>query len=244
MIAAALQLTTTPESVHANLNTLRSLINDATTKHNANLVVLPEYNRSLAETVKHPSTTTSTTTTADTPLQDALSDIAKEFKVFLVAGSIPTIQEPDATKFQNTLFVFNPDGERIATYHKIHLFKFEGPPAFDEGETVVAGATDQSLTVALTDEWKARLSICYDVRFPELYRQQGDQNSNNRPYNIIVCPAAFTVETGKAHWEVLLRARAIENQAYVIASAQVGVHPVTGRTTYGHSLIIDPWGTV
>ncbi|KAJ3076926.1 hypothetical protein HDU98_011022 [Podochytrium sp. JEL0797] len=247
MIAAALQLTTTPASLQANIATVRSLIATATSKHNANLIVLPEYwaslgmksiNSSIAEPVS-PSAQPSEDP-ASTPLQHAMSSLAKEFHVWLVGGTIPTLSKSSTTHFKNTLQVYNPAGLRVANYDKIHLFKFAGPPAFDEGLTVEAGSLDQELDVDLEEGWRLRMSVCYDIRFPELYRKQ----EGAKGYNVIVVPAAFTVETGVAHWEVLLRARAVENQAYVIASAQVGTHPVTGRVTYGNSMVIDPWGAV
>ncbi|KAJ3206182.1 hypothetical protein HDU82_004662 [Entophlyctis luteolus] len=213
------------------------------------------------------------------PIQTFLADLAATHRIHIVAGTIAMAQssaEHDEQKqqqprFFNSLLVFDPRGAQIARYDKIHLFRFAGPPAFDEAETIISGihskfgrAVDVRIsanadlsaddTVALEegaeglkDEFVMRLSVCYDLRFPELFRAKASKTCENDAdggYNVIVVPAAFTVETGKAHWECLLRARAIENQAYVIAAAQGGIHPVTGRVTYGHTMIIDPWGNV
>ncbi|KAJ3015082.1 UNVERIFIED_CONTAM: hypothetical protein HDU68_012889 [Siphonaria sp. JEL0065] len=257
VIAAAIQMTTTPVSLDENVATVRRLIAQAKTNHNVSLIVLPEYWATLgmkqvhtfAETLIPDSSAVSDSNGLQSPpseaaeplhsrIQTEMSAIALEFGITLVGGTIPT-RSLVSGKYYNSCLVYNPLGERIASYNKIHLFKFEGPPAFDEGQTVVGGEVEP-VTVAVSQdkEWNCRLSVCYDMRFPELYRQESGS------YNMIVVPAAFTVETGRAHWEVLLRARAIESQSYLIASAQVGTHPVTGRITYGHSMIIDPWGRV
>ncbi|KAI9343240.1 nitrilase [Obelidium mucronatum] len=249
LVAAALQMTSTPTSISENIATVRRLIQKATATHNASVIVLPEYWATLGmkqvHTIAEPlASAVASDEDKGTPIQNAMASLAKEFNVTLIGGTIPTQSTlaaakntPSHEKFHNSLLVYNTLGARIADYNKIHLFKFEGPPAFDEGVTVDGGSSIP-VTCSVADGWDVRLSVCYDMRFPELYRQgSGD-------FNVIVVPAAFTVETGKAHWECLLRARAIENQAYVIASAQVGIHPVTNRATYGHSMIIDPWGRV
>ena len=165
------------------------------------------------------------------------SRLAKQHQAWLVAGSILIQDEHKPDKFHNHCPVFSPTGERVTHYNKIHLFDADlGSESWQESQLISAGDTAQ--TALLDAPWKAGLSICYDLRFPELYRQYSEQGCN-----ILTVPAAFTVPTGKAHWECLLKARAIENQCYVLAAGQWGKHQ-DGRVTYGHSMIIDPWGKV
>jgi nitrilase len=167
------------------------------------------------------------------PIQRFMSDIARELRIWLIGGTLP-MAAAEAGKVLNTLMVYNPSGEHVIRYDKIHLFSFtRGDESYDEARTIVHGEN-----VAAFDSPFGRvgLSVCYDLRFPELYRRMGD-------CSLIVVPAAFTYTTGKAHWEVLLRARAIENQCYVLAAAQGGLHP-NGRRTWGHSMLIDPWGEI
>src|SRR5690606_10658129 len=134
----------------------------------------------------------------------------------------------------NTMLVYAPDGSRVARYDKIHLFGFQrNDESYDESASIVPGTTPAAFAAPCG---RVGLSICYDLRFPELFRALGD-------VALILMPAAFTYTTGRAHWETLLRARAIENQCYVLASAQGGVHP-NGRRTWGHSMLVDPWGDV
>lgn len=169
----------------------------------------------------------------DGPIQAAMSALACELSVWLIGGTLPLVS-PDAGKVLNTTLVYQPNGERFSRYDKIHLFGFvKGDEAYDESRTILAGET---VSVAETSFGKVGLSVCYDLRFPELYRAMGD-------CTLIVVPAAFTYTTGKAHWEILLRARAIENQCYVLAAAQGGKH-TNGRRTWGHSMLIDPWGEI
>jgi deaminated glutathione amidase len=169
----------------------------------------------------------------DGPEQAFLADMARTHGMYVIGGSVPiACDDPDRTR--QSLLVYGPGGERIARYDKIHLFRFtHGDEDYDEAKTIVAGSVPTAFDAPCG---RVGLSICYDVRFPELYRAQGD-------VALIVVPAAFTARTGAAHWEVLLRARAIENQCYVLAAAQAGVHP-GGRRTYGHSMLVDPWGEV
>ncbi len=170
------------------------------------------------------------------PSSQAFAAAAHEYGVYLLAGTIP---ERTATtgKSSNTSQLFDPHGERIATYRKIHLFDVDvsGAGSYRESDTLVPG--DEAV-VAPVGETKLGMTICYDLRFPELYRTLALQGAE-----ILAVPAAFTLFTGRDHWEVLLRARAIENQCYVIAAAQWGTHPV-GRACFGRSMVIDPWGTV
>ena len=172
------------------------------------------------------------------PIQDFLANQARQHRVCLVGGTLPLVA-PENDRVLNTLLVYGPAGERVARYDKIHLFRFnKGRESYDESVTITPGNEVSSFKLATEDGVRLRvgLSICYDLRFPELYRAMP------RP-DLIVVPSAFTATTGRAHWEVLLRARAIENLAYVLAPAQGGRHQ-NGRATYGHTMLIDPWGSV
>lgn len=167
------------------------------------------------------------------PLQDFLREAAARHRVWLVGGTIPLVASA-ADKVRNTTLVFDDEGAQVARYDKIHLFGFRRErEAYDESVTIEAGRD----VVVFDAPWgRTGLSVCYDLRFPELFRRMGE-------VSLIVLPAAFTATTGRAHWEVLLRARAIENQCYVMAPAQGGRHP-GGRITWGHTLVADPWGEV
>lgn len=176
------------------------------------------------------------------PIQEFLSSQAKRNKVWIVAGTIPIKLNSDNTDYENkvyaTCLVYNAKGERVSRYDKVHLFDVHiesTGETYNESQTLEAG---NKVVIVDTPFGKLGLAICFDLRFPELFRQLVLRGAE-----IIVVPAAFTASTGKAHWEVLLRARAIENLCYVVASAQGGYH-VNGRETYGDSMIIDPWGTI
>ena len=165
--------------------------------------------------------------------QTFLATTARRHGIVLIGGSVP-IACDDPARIKQALLAYGPDGARLARYDKIHLFRFtQGDENYDEAKTISAGKVAQTFDTA---GGRVGLSICYDVRFPELYRTFTDAA-------LIVVPAAFTVPTGAAHWETLLRARAIENQCYVLAAAQGGVHP-GGRRTWGHSMLVDPWGAI
>jgi predicted amidohydrolase len=170
------------------------------------------------------------------PTLKEFADLAKELKITLLAGSVLERGAPDGRCF-NTSVVFGPDGARLAVYRKIHLFDVEvgDGQTYRESAKVAPGT---ELVVADTAFAKVGLSVCYDLRFPELYRGLAAKGAT-----LLTVPAAFTLATGKDHWEVLLRARAIEDQAYVIAPAQQGKHP-KDRMTWGHAMIVDPWGLV
>ena len=169
----------------------------------------------------------------DGPIQHFLQATARRHRVWLVGGTSPLVADA-GDKVRNATLVFNPEGERVVRYDKIHLFGFDnGAERYDEAETIEPG---EAVVTFEAPCGRVGLSVCYDLRFPELFRAMG-------PVDLIVLPAAFTYTTGQAHWEVLLRARAIENQCYVMAPAQGGRHP-SGRRTYGDTLIIDPWGEV
>jgi nitrilase len=171
----------------------------------------------------------------DGPIQRFLSETARRHRIHLVGGTLP-IRAATPERVRNACCVYGPDGTRLARYDKIHLFAFDnGREQYDEARVLEAGDTP----VAFESEgWRAGLSVCYDLRFPELYRALG-----RPPCDVIFVPAAFTHTTGLAHWLLLLRARAVENQCYVVAPAQGGLHE-NGRRTFGHSAVIDPWGEV
>lgn len=168
------------------------------------------------------------------PIQDFLSVQARQHGVSLVGGTLP-LKSPDTNRVFNTCFVYGADGSALLRYDKLHLFGFKGEnETYDESLTIHPG--EPKTPFFQLPFGRIGLGICYDLRFPEFFRQMLD-------VRLIVLPAAFTWTTGSAHWEVLLRARAIENQCYVLASAQGGQHQ-NGRRTWGHSMLIDPWGQV
>jgi len=170
-------------------------------------------------------------------VQDFLSDAARDLKLWLVGGTLPMATD-DPKHAANASVVYSPKGEAVSRYDKIHLFRYDnGREHYDEANVLVAGDTPTvfECTSRAGQRWRVGQSVCYDLRFGELYRMLAA--------DVLLVPSAFTHTTGQAHWEVLLRARAIENQAYVIASAQGGEHQ-NGRRTWGHSMVIDPWGEV
>lgn len=174
------------------------------------------------------------------PLQQFLQAQAKKHEIYLLGGTIPVATAADPKKVKATTLLFNGQGELIAQYSKMHLFDVhigekEDKEKYTESDSIEAG---NDIVVVDTPFGRIGLSVCYDIRFPELYRAMGEKGME-----IIVAPSAFTAVTGRAHWEVLLRARAIENLCYVIAPNQGGQHS-NGRETHGHSMIVDPWGKV
>ncbi len=226
---AAIQMISSP-SVDDNLATARRLVAQAAAG-GAMLVVLPEYwaimGRQETDKLAHAEQPGSG------PIQDGMAQMARQHGIWLIGGTLPLISGQEG-KVLNTTLVYDPQGEPAGRYDKIHLFGFtRGAESYNESRTIVPGAQVRSIE---TPFGRVGLSVCYDLRFPELYRAMGD-------CALMVVPAAFTHTTGRAHWEVLLRARAIENQCYVLASAQGGLHP-NGRRTWGHSMLIDPWGEV
>ena len=167
----------------------------------------------------------------------ALGELARKFKVYLVAGTIP-ILAASSTKFTNSSCVFNPEGKLIGQYDKIHLFDVnvsDSTKSYCESRYTQAG---KEISVVNTEFANIGLSVCFDLRFPNLFQQLSIAGAD-----IITVPSAFTRVTGKAHWQTLLQARAIENQVYIIAAGQEGVHE-NGRETWGHSMIINPWGEI
>jgi predicted amidohydrolase len=233
MKIAALQ-TVSGTSVAANLASARALLEEAA-RGAAELAVLPEYFCLMGQrdTDKLPVQEAF----QDGPIQRFLADAARELGLWIVGGTLP-LRASDAQHVRNTSLVFSPQGECVARYDKIHLFCFDnGRERYDESRVIEAGGTPRAFTLPSRDghAWRVGLSVCYDLRFPELYRAlQAD---------LLLVPSAFTHVTGQAHWEVLLRARAIENLAFVAAPAQGGRHE-NGRRTWGHSMVVDPWGEV
>lgn len=216
--------------IAANLREADRLVGVAAAR-GARLVALPEYFPLIApdETAKLRAREADD----DGPLQRFLGETARRHGVWLVGGSIP-LAAAAADKVRNACLVFDDAGRRVARYDKMHLFGFSGgTEQYDEGRTIEAG----DAVVAFDSPFgRIGLSICYDLRFPELYRAMGR-------VDLLVVPAAFTHTTGQAHWELLLRARAVENLCYVLAAAQGGTHP-GGRRTWGDSMLVDPWGAV
>ncbi|CAG9174506.1 carbon-nitrogen hydrolase family protein [Cupriavidus pinatubonensis] len=229
---AAIQ-TVTGTSLDANLARAESLIAEAA-RGGAELVLLPEYFCMMGQ--READKIAIREQDGDGPVQRFLADAAKRHRVWLVGGTLP-MWCGDDDRVYNTSLAFDPRGERVARYDKIHLFGFtRGAESYDESRTILAGNTPVSFDAPCG---RVAMSVCYDLRFPELYRglAGGDGAS------LILMPAAFTYTTGQAHWEILLRARAIENQCYVLAAAQGGKHE-NGRRTWGHSMLVDPWGEV
>ena len=226
---AAIQMASGP-SVSANLEEAARLIEQAVLQK-AELVVLPEYFCIMG--LKDTDKLAAQEQPGDGQIQKFLSDTAKRLGIWLVGGSVPLASsEPD--KVYNSCLVYADNGEQVARYDKIHLFGLQlGNEHYAEEKTIKAG----NKVVTVDSPFGCiGLSICYDLRFPELFRMMNK-------VDIILAPAAFTAITGKAHWEVLVRARAVENMAYVIAPGQGGYH-VSGRETNGDSMIVDPWGVV
>lgn len=226
---AAVQMTAGPE-VSANLKEAARLIDIAVTK-GAKLVALPEYFCIMG--MKDADKVVVREEEGSGPIQEFLGKTAKFHGIWLIGGSVPLVSvRPD--KVRNSCLVYDDSGKQVACYDKIHLFNFKhGEEYYAEEKTIEAGAKVVTLESPFG---RIGLSICYDLRFPELYRAMGQ-------VDIILAPSAFTATTGKAHWEALIRARAIENLAYVIAPAQSGCH-INGYKTYGDSMIVDPWGVI
>ena len=229
-LAAAAQMTSGPDKAH-NVETATGLVRRAAAL-GAKLVGLPENFAWMGPDKARADAAES----LDGPTLARMATLARELKITLLAGSIPERGAPGG-RFYNTSALFGPGGDRLAVYRKIHLFDVEvGDGArYCESESIAPGT---EVTAAETELGRIGLSICYDLRFPELYRRLAADGAM-----LLTVPAAFTLTTGKDHWEVLLRARAIENQAYVLAPAQFGRH-TESRSTYGHGMLVDPWGLV
>lgn len=236
MKVAALQMVSTAD-VRANMQQAMALLQEAAAQ-GAELAVLPEYFCLIGHSdadklaIREPF--------GAGPLQTFLAQAARNLGLWVVGGTLP-LTAPQDDRVYNSSLCYNPQGQCIARYDKIHLFRFDnGREAYDESRVLAAGSDPASFALPSRDGhvWQIGLSVCYDLRFPELYRRYASQG-----VDLILVPSAFTYTTGAVHWEVLLRARAIENLAFVAAAAQGGTHP-NGRRTWGQSLLIDPWGQV
>jgi len=229
-LAAVVQLNCTSDE-QANWESARSLIERAASQ-GARFVATPENTNYLgphAEKVRRAEP-------LDGPTCARFADLARRLGIHLLLGSYNE-KSDEAERCYNTSVLFGPDGAILATYRKMHLFDVDVPGGvrFAESDTCKPG---DSVTVADTELGRFGLSICYDLRFPELYRRMTDQGAR-----MLMIPSAFTLATGKDHWEPLLRARAIENQCYVLAPAQHGDHDDAGlKASWGHAMIVDPWG--
>jgi len=230
---AAAQMASGP-NVAANLLAAERLIREAA-EDGAGLLVLPENFAFMGE--RDQDIHALREQDGDGPLQNFLARAAARYRIWLVGGTIP-LSANDHTRVRSASLVFNDRGERVARYDKIHLFDVEVPgtdECYAESSTIESG---DDIIVVDSPFGRLGVAVCYDLRFPEMFRQMLGSGME-----LLALPSAFTAITGKAHWEILVRARAIENLAYVIAAAQGGYH-VSGRETYGHSMIVDPWGAV
>jgi nitrilase len=236
MKIAAIQMVSTAD-VADNLQTALKLLQQAA-EQGAELAVLPEYFCLIGQhdadklAIQEPF--------GRGPIQQFLADAARDFNLWIVGGTLPLTGAGESRVFNSSL-AFNPQGACVARYDKIHLFRFDnGREAYDESRVLDRGHSPTRFALPSMDghTWQVGMSVCYDLRFAELYRRYAAEG-----VDLLLVPAAFTHTTGRAHWEVLLRARAIENLSYVVAAAQGGVHP-NGRQTWGQSLAIDPWGHV
>ena len=231
MKIAALQMVSTPD-VARNLDAAAALIARAAAA-GAQLAALPEYFCLMGR--RDDDKLAIAEVPGDGPIQHFLAAQARAHALWIVGGTLP-LHGVGAGRVRNSSLVFAPDGSLAARYDKMHLFAFDnGRERFDEGRVLEAGSEPVALQAG---PLRVGLSVCYDLRFPELYRAL-----MRPPCDLICVPSAFTYTTGQAHWELLLRARAVENQCVVLAPAQGGRHE-NGRRTWGHSMIVDPWGEV
>jgi deaminated glutathione amidase len=235
MKIAAVQMVSTPD-VGRNLEAAGRLVAEAAAA-GAELVALPEHFGLLGRSERDKLAVAEVP--GDGPIQHFLADAARRHGLWLIGGTLPIVAGPVEgvpSHALNSNGVYAPDGRLAARYDKIHLFAFDnGREHFDEARTLRAGSEPVALQAGAL---RVGLSVCYDLRFPELYRALMAP-----PCDLLSVPSAFTWTTGRAHWELLLRARAVENQCYVLAAAQGGTHE-NGRRTWGHSMVVDPWGEV
>jgi len=221
------------EDKGANLEAARTLIDEAASAERPDLIVLPEYYAAL-----NGNPTDQQASGEEFPDGESyrlMSALAAQYKVTIHAGSVV---ERSGNQFYNTTVVFGPDGRELARYRKIHLFDVTVPDGTRYGESDTVARGEEVVTYEV-GEFTVGCSICYDLRFPELFRKLRDRGAD-----VIVLPAAFTLQTGKDHWETLSRARAIETQTYFLATGQIGTHAGGRKACWGHTMAIDPWGHV
>lgn len=229
-IRAAVVQMVSGTDVAANIDTMRDWVRRAVAD-DAEWVLLPEYWPLMGQ--RDTDKLSHAEHLGSGVLQAALSALARELGIVLFGGTVPLVS-PEKGKVLNTLLTYGTDGALLGHYHKMHLFGFSGlGERYAEADTISRGHAVPQLRI---DGVALAQGVCYDLRFPELFRAQ-------QPFEVMLLPAAFTHTTGQAHWETLLKARAIENQCFVLAAAQGGAHQ-NGRRTFGHSMIIDPWGEV
>jgi nitrilase len=236
MKIAALQMVSTPD-VERNLAAAARLLGEAA-RAGAGLAALPEYFCFMGQRDADKIALAEVPGASGAgPIQSFLAAQAREHGLWIIGGTLPVAAGDDRSRVRNRCCVFAPDGREAGHYDKLHLFRYRNDAGedYDEGRVLDAGDTPVALDLG---GWRTGLSICYDLRFPELYR-----GLMQPPCDLLSVPSAFTYTTGRAHWELLLRARAVENQCYVIAAAQGGRHE-NGRRTWGHSMVVDPWGEV
>ncbi|HEY6474957.1 MAG TPA: carbon-nitrogen hydrolase family protein [Polyangia bacterium] len=243
LVVGAVQMTST-EELEENLERARDLVREAASA-GALLVGLPEnfaylgndrdHRQAIAETIPEPGTPAAAARDGVGPILGAMQELARATGTWLLLGGFP--EKGSAKRIRNTAVLLDPDGAVASVYRKLHLFDVDVPGGkrFRESEAIEPGDVP---VVAETPWGGLGLSICYDLRFPELYRALAARGAR-----IVAVPSAFTLETGKDHWHVLLRARAIENQVFLMAPAQFGAHG-PNRSSYGHALVVDPWGVV
>ncbi len=232
MRTAVVQLSS-QENVGKNLSQLVQVVRDAA-QAGAQLILLPEAFAYLGADSGRTKYAEQLGRTG--PIQSCVADLCRAWGIYIIAGGLPELSSEPERPY-NSSVVFNGQGRVEAVYRKNHLFDVNVPggACFEESKTTCRGSDN---TLADVMDWKVGLSICYDLRFPEQYAWQRKNGAQ-----ILTVPAAFTQVTGEAHWEILLRARAIETQSYVLAAGQEGVHAL-GRRTFGHSMIVDPWGRI
>ena len=233
MKVAAIQMVS-GVSLQANLDSAQLLLAEAA-QAGAQLAVLPEYFCLMGH--QDTDKLAARERFGDGIVQRFLAQMARELGLWIVGGTLPLVAGDDA-HVRNASLAVSPAGDCVARYDKIHLFRFQnGSESYDEARVIEGGAQPAAFELQAGDgqRWRVGMSVCYDLRFPELYRALGA--------DLLLVPSAFTYVTGQAHWELLLRARAVENLAYVVAPAQGGLHE-NGRRTWGHSMIVDPWGAV
>lgn len=244
MKVAVIQMVSGPD-VPANLAQARALLESAA-QGGAELAVLPEYFCLMGQ--RDTDKLAVGEAFGSGPLQQFLAESARSLGLWLVGGTLPltcpataqaATERTEAARVSNSSLVFSPSGECVARYDKIHLFRFDnGQEHYDESLVLSAGSQPVTFDLPSKDghTWRVALSVCYDLRFPELYRAYASAGAH-----LMLVPSAFTYTTGQEHWEVLLRARAIENLSFVAAAAQGGLHD-NQRRTWGHAMLIDPWG--